>query len=70
MRRLAKSIALLAVTVAAASCGGSPATSPGANPAAQAPGIAGLERDIQAAHGAVATSQSDAARASGTSAGP
>jgi hypothetical protein len=70
MRRLSTLIALLAVAVAVASCGGSPTTSSGANPAAQAPGIAGLERDIQAAHGAVATSQTDAARASGTSAGP
>lgn len=73
MRRLSTLIALLAVAVAVASCGGSPTTSSGANPAnpaAQAPGIAGLERDIQAAHGAVAASQTDAARASGTSAGP
>jgi hypothetical protein len=62
-------IPLLAVTVAVASCGGQPAGS-GVAPVSQAPGIAGLQRAIQAAHGAVATSQRDAARASSTSAGP
>jgi hypothetical protein len=61
-------IPLLAVTVVVASCGGQPASS--VAPAAEAPGMAGLQRAIQAAHGAVATSQRDAARASGTSAGP
>jgi hypothetical protein len=65
MRRVCSLITLLAVTVAVASCGGSPVA-----PASDAPGVAGLERAIQDAHGAVATSQRDAARASGTSAGP
>ncbi|HEY5197601.1 MAG TPA: hypothetical protein VIJ51_11320 [Solirubrobacteraceae bacterium] len=68
MRRTFSLIALLAVTGAAAACGGPPA-SPVA-PASDAPGIAGLQRAIQDARGAVATSQRDAARASGTSAGP
>jgi hypothetical protein len=67
MRSICSLIALLAVTVAVASCGGPPA---GSDPASQAPGISGLERDIQAAHAAVATSQRDADRASATSAGP
>lgn len=69
MRSAHSLIALLAVTVAVAACGGPPAASQVA-PASQAPGIAGLQRAIQDARGAVATSQSDAARASATSAGP
>jgi hypothetical protein len=71
MTSTAPLIALLAVTVAVASCGGHPAASsvaPGA--ASKDPGIAGLERAVQDARGAVATSAQDAARASATSAGP
>jgi hypothetical protein len=69
MRRTLSLIALLAVTGAVASCGGPPAGSSVA-PASDAPGVAGLDRAIQDAHAAVATSQRDAARASATSAGP
>jgi hypothetical protein len=68
MRSTFSLITLLAVTVAVASCGGQPAGSSVA-PISQAPGVAGLERAVQAAQGAVATSQRDAARASATSAG-
>jgi hypothetical protein len=69
MRRIFSTMALLAVTGAVASCGGPPSGSRVA-PISEAPGMAGLERAIQDAKGAVATSQRDAARASNTSAGP
>jgi hypothetical protein len=68
MRSICSLIALLAVTVAVASCGGPPARTQ-STPASQIPGIGGLVRDVQAAHAAVAASQREAARESATSAG-
>jgi hypothetical protein len=60
-------IALLA-SVTLAGCGGGGGSL--AQPPPKAPGIAGLERAVGAARGAVATSVQDARRASGSDAGP
>jgi hypothetical protein len=60
-------IALLASATLAACGGGGGGTA--SQPPPQAPGIAGLQRAVGAARGAVATSVQDARRAAATDAG-
>jgi hypothetical protein len=58
-----------AVTLAGCGGGGGGGRGSTTQPAPNAPGIAGLQRAVGAARGAVATSVQDAQRASGTDAG-
>jgi hypothetical protein len=63
-------IALLAsATLAACGGGGGGGGGTASQPPPQAPGIAGLQRAVGAARGAVATSVQDARRAAATDAG-
>jgi hypothetical protein len=64
-----RTLLALIISGALAGCGGGGGGATVSRPPAKAPGIAGLQRAVDAARGAVSASQADARRAAATDAG-